>query len=279
MFSSSQYHLSPFTHGGLLTRNFFRVQPAMAQVLRLVILNIFLTLVRGLPAHNVTLSVPDGFTNHGNNDLYCTPSQWYDVLFFFALNYASHAATVKSRPGQTYMHTARDIVMSLFYPYTGLMRALESLARSSWTTNDLRKAARAGALCIVVRNKAWKPSWRSRILARMPNESLPEISCTQSPGDNVELGREVTNGKINKESVAEQGVHNPSSNVLSNEIHPSSTQAHDESNDNGQDIELRVKPDKNSSGISTSNKDPSTQEDSESFAHNSMEKAPGPLSW
>lgn len=251
----------------------------MAQALHLIVFPIFSALVAGLPAHNVTLSVPDGFTDHGNNDLYCTQSQWYDVLVFFALNYASHAATVKSRPGQTYIHTARDVVLSLVYPYAGLMRALESLARSSWTTNDLTKAARAGALCIVVRNKDWKPSRRTRILAGMPNGSLAETSCDQIPGDSVELETEVTGGKINKETVAEQGVLDPSSNVLSNATHRSSTHTHDESSKNGQDIESHVKSDESTNGITTSNTVPSVQETSESFAHSSRDKAPGLPSW
>ena len=251
----------------------------MAQILRWAVFNILLTLVKGLPAHNVTLSVPGGFTNHGNNDLYSTQSRWYNILIFFALNYASHAATVKSRPGQTYMHTARDVVLSLLYPYAGLMRALESLARSSWTTNDLTKAARAGALCMVVRNKDWKPSWRTRILARMPNENLPETSCIQDPGENVELETEVTGGKISMERVAEQGVLDPSSNVISIETHLSSTHTHDESSNNGQDIELHVKPDERTNGIATSHTVPSVQETSESFAQSSRDKVPGLPSW
>ena len=177
----------------------------MAQMLGLTIFNIFLTLVTGLPAPDVTLSMPNGFTDHGNNDLYCTPSQWYDVLIFFAINYASHAATVKPRPGQSYMHTVRDIVLTLMYPYTGLARALESLARSSYNnTNDLSKAARAGALCMVFRNKDWKPSWRTRILARMPKDSLPQRPCTHGSGDNVELETGVTGGKVSEKRDAEK---------------------------------------------------------------------------
>ena len=241
--------------------------------------NMFLTLVTGLPAHNVTLSVPDEYTNHGNKDLYCTRSRWFNILTFFALNYASHAATVRPRPGQTYMHTALDVVVSLTYPYAGLMRALESLARSSWTTNDMRKAARAGALCMIVRNEDWKSSWRTLILARMPKESLPVSSCIQDSGDNVEVEFEATDGKINKESVAEQTVRDSSSNILCNLIHPASTHTHDESSNNAQDAQLNVEPEQSINEITTSNTVPSAQEICESFAQSNKHQAPGIPSW
>ncbi|MDI1490760.1 MAG: hypothetical protein OHK93_001964 [Ramalina farinacea] len=109
----------------------------------------------------------------------------------------------------------------------------------------------------------------------MPNGSLAETSCDQIPGDSVELETEVTGGKINKETVAEQGVLDPSSNVLSNATHRSSTHTHDESSKNGQDIESHVKSDESTNGITTSNTVPSVQETSESFAHSSRDKAPG----
>ena len=45
-----------------------------------------------------------------------------------------------------------DFVGALLLPYSGLMRAVEMIAKSSKPgTSDLRKAANAGALCMVVK--------------------------------------------------------------------------------------------------------------------------------
>lgn len=247
----------------------------MAPILQSIIFTIFLTLVAGLPAHNVTLFVPDGYTDHGNNDLYCTSSQWYDIIIFFAVNYASHAATIKSRPGQTYMHSARDAVLTLIYPYTGLARALESLARSSHSANDLRKAARAGALCIIIRNKDWKPSWRTRILARMPKGELSETPCIHTPGDNLEPEIGVTEGEFGKEIGVQQACREPSGKVMFNRTHIPPTHIHDGSSNRTQFIDLHMKQEENSCRISASYKAPSIREGSESFAQSSVDKAPG----
>ena len=112
---------------------------------------------RGLPKHNITVTVPDGFSNHGNNDLFCLPTTWYQIAVFFIINYGSHAVTIRSRPGQTYYHAGRDIIYALLCPFFGVRRAIDSFGRSSWPSeNHLTKAARAGALCIVVRNHEWQ---------------------------------------------------------------------------------------------------------------------------
>ena len=86
-------------------------------------------------------------------------------MLFFAVNYGAHAATIGSRPGQTYYHTARDIAFALVFPFSGVMRAIESFARCSWPSeNDFVKAARAGALCVVVRNHEWQSTGESQIV-------------------------------------------------------------------------------------------------------------------
>lgn len=50
-------------------------------------------------------------------------------------------------------------VMALIYPYSGLMRGIEAITRrAAWRKGDeLQRAAAAGALCVVVRDKTWRP--------------------------------------------------------------------------------------------------------------------------
>ena len=48
------------------------------------------------------------------------------------------------------------MVLALFFPYSGISRALESIVRYSRfrRTNELQRAARAGDLCIVARSSS-----------------------------------------------------------------------------------------------------------------------------
>lgn len=103
---------------------------------------------------NITVSVPDGFSTHGKKDLFCMPTKWHNILTFFAINYVSHAATVKSRPGQRFRHAAYDFFFALMFPFSGLSRAFQALCGFSWPSDDaLTSAFRAGALWIVEERK------------------------------------------------------------------------------------------------------------------------------
>ena len=130
----------------------------MAYAGKLIPFALLFCLVRSLPSQNVSITVPNGFSKHGNDDLFCVPTKWYQIVIFFAVNYLSHAATIKSRPGQTYFHSARDFLLALAFPFSGVLRAVETFWRCSWPwENDLVKATRAGAFCVVVRNRQWTP--------------------------------------------------------------------------------------------------------------------------
>ena len=136
----------------------------MNSAFRVVLVACLFMTTMALPKHNITVTVPDGFSNHGNDDLFCLPATWYQIAIFFIINYGSHAVTIRSRPGQTYYHAARDIMYALLCPFSGVRRALDSFGRSSWPSeNHFIKAARAGALCIVVRNHEWPPAPRWHI--------------------------------------------------------------------------------------------------------------------
>lgn len=134
-------------------------------------------LAQGLPTKNISVQVPDGFSTHGKNNLFCVPTKWFQILVFFGVNYVSHAATVKPRPGQSQLHTARDVILALLFPYSGLLRALETIKRYSLKSQDeLTKAARASALCVVVRTPQWDASSFPHTLTSLSKQSTSETS-------------------------------------------------------------------------------------------------------
>ncbi|MCJ1427915.1 hypothetical protein MMC29_005821, partial [Sticta canariensis] len=99
---------------------------------------------------NVTL--PVGVSNHGDPNLLCSPAKWTDIVIFFLGNYFAHAATIRSSPGDSIYVSTINAVSALFFPASGIRRGLAgvfSLAKFGRT--DLQIAARAGALCSVVR--------------------------------------------------------------------------------------------------------------------------------
>ena len=170
----------------------------MISAFPILVVAAFLGVSVGLPQRNISITVPDGFSNHGKADLFCLPITWYQIVLFFAINYGSHAATIRSRPGQTQYHTARDIVVALLFPFSGVLRAIESFSRCSWPSeNDLLKAARAGALCIVVRNTKWRPIHDTQISEQRPKQLKAGVLSTQGlPKDNdLEAQSEEKNDK------------------------------------------------------------------------------------
>jgi len=101
------------------------------------------------PTMNITITVPVGTSNHGDPNLLCTPAKWYEVLLFYAVNYLAHAVTVKALPGEQLGDTIAVIFAALIYPYSGVLRGIEAIARHAAFSsgNALQKAACAGALC------------------------------------------------------------------------------------------------------------------------------------
>lgn len=90
--------------------------------------------------------------------VWCEPTQWYDILWFIFANFILHALSVRSMPGE------RSLVSTVFkfccflIPFTGVRRGLCLILRSSnFAGNDLQAAARANALCMVVRSPEWRP--------------------------------------------------------------------------------------------------------------------------
>ncbi|THX27319.1 hypothetical protein D6D12_05579 [Aureobasidium pullulans] len=120
-----------------------------------------------LPARlltNITVLVPNGTTQHGNERILCLPitsNYWPSVsavAIFFATHFLSHAATVKSGPGDATIVQACNAFLALMFPMSGFLRALNAIFRYSRSArNELDKARDAGALCMVVRSLDWQP--------------------------------------------------------------------------------------------------------------------------
>lgn len=109
-------------------------------------------------SQNITIEVPAGTTSHGDPHVLCTPASALDILVFFLTNYVAHAVTVKSYPGESTVGRNLSFLTALIFPTSGLVRGLNAVARHSiFAKGSLQRAARSGALCMVVRNEKWQP--------------------------------------------------------------------------------------------------------------------------
>ena len=119
---------------------------------------LFSSLVRAGQDMNFNLTVPYGTTNHGDSSLLCIPTQWYDVLLFLCGNFLAHALTVVPKPGEPWKDLLLRTVVALFFPNYGMRDGLDAIFRHAIIVKDpLQRAARASALCMVVRSPSWKP--------------------------------------------------------------------------------------------------------------------------
>jgi hypothetical protein len=88
----------------------------------------------------------------------CVAATWQDILIFMVINYVTHAMTVKSLPGEQTSAVAFYRFLALLFPFTGAWRGLRAIRLAAvFGEDDLKRAARAGALCIVARSAAWQP--------------------------------------------------------------------------------------------------------------------------
>ena len=110
------------------------------------------------PTQNITVTVPEGTQSHGNPNLLCTPARWTDVAIFFFANYVAHAVTTKSLPGETALATLRTQVTALIFPLAGILRGIEAIRQLAILSDTpLDTAAKAEALCVVIRSPEWQP--------------------------------------------------------------------------------------------------------------------------
>ena len=108
---------------------------------------------------NITITVPIGTRLQGSDpQILCTPSKWTDVAIFLLANYVAHAATLKSLPGESTLSVLRNTVCSLLFPISGVRRGVNAIYQPAiLAKTPLEAAAKAGALCMVVRTLEWKP--------------------------------------------------------------------------------------------------------------------------
>ena len=108
--------------------------------------------------HNITVTVPEGTQSHGDLNLLCTPTKWTDIAVFFFANYVAHAATIKSLPGEPALITLQVLVSALCLPVYGVLKGVRAIRqRAVLSSTPLGTAAKAGALCVVVRTAEWVP--------------------------------------------------------------------------------------------------------------------------
>jgi hypothetical protein len=161
------YHTVPHTCLSAMTLN-FRWAPFYGALLVSLVPSILLTCIflpqsSGAPTHgpslvNITISVPNGTNDHGDQHLLCRPSHWTDVGTFFLGNYVAHAATVKTRPGESFSSVLITIALALAVPASSVVRALDAILNYAISgKTPLETASKAEALCVVIRAPDWKP--------------------------------------------------------------------------------------------------------------------------
>ncbi|XTI95412.1 hypothetical protein V2W45_1446273, partial [Cenococcum geophilum] len=94
-------------------------------------------------------------TVHGDTNFRCTSN----IAIFYITNYFAHCATVKMMPGESAISSFVNAVMVFFFPTFGIMRAVSAIVRHARFTrkDEVWIATRAGALCMLVRSRHWKP--------------------------------------------------------------------------------------------------------------------------
>lgn len=164
---------------------------------------------------NITISVPNGTVTHDDGHVLCVyGSSWRATLYittFFLVNYAAHAATIKSNPGDRTSVTVCNMVLALFFPVSGLMRALNGIVRFGRRGgSDLEKTCRAGALCMVVRVNGWLPANGQTLNVPVDNKSWSRSLHDQH---NTDERWNNSGGRRHRPVEAEVKVYRPSYSV------------------------------------------------------------------
>ena len=156
------------------------IPPSRAVLHITVLILCFLGAARSRPLNtqNITIEVPNGTTNHGDPNSFCTPATSWNIGSYMLLNYVAHGATVVSYPGESWRDRLLSIVSAIVFPVLGVIRAFNFIFRCPILSkgNDLKVAARSGALCMLVRSKKWKPQPGDDITNALINNSGNESS-------------------------------------------------------------------------------------------------------
>ena len=100
------------------------------------------------------------------SNVVCKATSWTDLLVFYGVNYLAHAATMKTLPGESVFEKAFTMAYTLLLPATSVFKAASAIRRIAIKNgrSELRGAARAGALCTVIRSETWKPHGGDRVV-------------------------------------------------------------------------------------------------------------------
>ena len=150
--------------GNVLRSFFLTMYPLMLPYVRhsrtLLGIGFFLLcFLRATASPTSTLEVTYGTTNQSEPNALCGPATQIDIATFFLFNYVAHGATIVSYPGESALDKLFCVVVAIFLPGMGVIRALNLIMRHPVVTsnNDLDIAARSGALCMLVRSSSWRP--------------------------------------------------------------------------------------------------------------------------
>lgn len=135
-------------------------------IYRAIFASLLVHAAAGATLKNITLALPEGSSDHGTPGLLCTPTKWSDLAWFYLFNYIAHAATVIIRPGERSFDFAATVIGSLLFPGMGLYRGIEAILSGAilcGSNDDLRKASRSGALCMLVRSREWRPADNQKV--------------------------------------------------------------------------------------------------------------------
>lgn len=106
----------------------------------------FVVLASALRSPIVNITLTGEYSNHGDPHLLCSIGNWTSIALFVLINYLAHCTTVKSYPGDSKINSGIAVVFALFFPSSGVVRAVNAIIRRSRLINgdELTKVARAG---------------------------------------------------------------------------------------------------------------------------------------
>ncbi len=119
------------------------------------------------------------------------PSTWRSTFIFFATNYLAYAASVKCLPGEQLWSYMVVVTSAILYPYSGIVRRLESIYRGTIFSSDpIKLATRAGAFCIVIRAKNWEPGGNQQPIAGVTVRDVKQPHFLAVHLQDIELGNQ-----------------------------------------------------------------------------------------
>lgn len=150
---------------------------------------------------NITISVPEGTTNHGDSNMLCFPTKAWDVVAFFLGNYVTHIATTITQPGELPLESSYKRLTILFAPFAGICYGVQCICNAAYFhKTPLQVALKSSALCEVLRNQNWRPQDGDIIRDLKVSHEFEELlSKSFNPQTQYEENRETGEGKLERQ--------------------------------------------------------------------------------